>query len=376
MSDKLAQGHAEALFDGQGADVTIRSSNNVNFRTFKLLLSLASPVFNTMFGLPQPDTNGEKDVLPVVPVSEPSRTVEMLLKLLHPKCSLFLDNVDDAVEMLEMSKKYDMEGVAEHVQEALKRMLRQRENDPIRAYAVASRFQIEEEATIAAKTILKLSNSEIFGLQHMTELKYMTGLQLQTLYNYHYRCGQAAAAVATTSAWMPLKGVVQVVWADLNHPCCSPDTTSSLRSVYYSNPPKLWWAEYMRESSAALSTRPHAISITKPELVQGALKKASACSSCRNRAFEEMPKFLEVYVAEVERVVSKVSHSYQTLREREIEHGWVAGCTRTCVLITVGIGTGTSQGTSFLLWCGGTSDKPSEIKGQACSLGPLLIHCG
>ena len=40
---------AGAPFDSLHADVILRSSDNIDFRTFKLLLSLASPFFEGMF---------------------------------------------------------------------------------------------------------------------------------------------------------------------------------------------------------------------------------------------------------------------------------------------------------------------------------------
>lgn len=88
---------ANPLFNDPKVEVILRSSDNVDFRTFKVLLSLASPAFEDMSNLPQsPDINGgDNNGMSVVPISEPSRIVEMWLKMLHPKCSLLLDNMDD-----------------------------------------------------------------------------------------------------------------------------------------------------------------------------------------------------------------------------------------------------------------------------------------
>lgn len=54
--------------DIPGADVIIRSSDNVDFRVQRAALSLFSPVFADILSIPQPEgSNGE---LPVVSVSE------------------------------------------------------------------------------------------------------------------------------------------------------------------------------------------------------------------------------------------------------------------------------------------------------------------
>ncbi|KZP05265.1 hypothetical protein FIBSPDRAFT_680381, partial [Athelia psychrophila] len=62
-----------AAFDDHKADVILRSSNNVDFRCYKVLLSFASTFFDGMFSLPQPngaDSDGDamKDGLHVVPM--------------------------------------------------------------------------------------------------------------------------------------------------------------------------------------------------------------------------------------------------------------------------------------------------------------------
>jgi hypothetical protein len=57
-------------FDRPDADVILRSQDNVDFHTFKILLSLSSPLFNTMFSMPQAQHEGGdqefKDGLPVI----------------------------------------------------------------------------------------------------------------------------------------------------------------------------------------------------------------------------------------------------------------------------------------------------------------------
>ncbi|KAI6149875.1 hypothetical protein BKA82DRAFT_390182 [Pisolithus tinctorius] len=70
---------ASSPFDHVKAVVILRSSNGVDFRVFKLFLTLASPLFETLFDLPQPSegTNTDmeiRDGLPVIPVSEDSKT--------------------------------------------------------------------------------------------------------------------------------------------------------------------------------------------------------------------------------------------------------------------------------------------------------------
>ncbi|OCH96702.1 hypothetical protein OBBRIDRAFT_718223, partial [Obba rivulosa] len=60
-------------------DTIVYSSDGIDFQLFKLLLSLASPVFKDMVAIPLADTSAEspheiRDGLPIVPISEESRT--------------------------------------------------------------------------------------------------------------------------------------------------------------------------------------------------------------------------------------------------------------------------------------------------------------
>jgi hypothetical protein len=70
--------YAASPFDHAKADVIIRSADNIDFRVFKLFLSLAFPFFDTLFDIPQPIEESEeqeiKDGLAVIPVSEDSKT--------------------------------------------------------------------------------------------------------------------------------------------------------------------------------------------------------------------------------------------------------------------------------------------------------------
>src|SRR5258708_4880046 len=54
---------ASAPFDHAKADVILRSADGVEFRVFMLFLSLASPFFETLFGLPQaPDGAADQEM--------------------------------------------------------------------------------------------------------------------------------------------------------------------------------------------------------------------------------------------------------------------------------------------------------------------------
>lgn len=65
------------------ADIVLRSGGPdvVEFRAHRNILSIASPIFDTMFSLPQP---GAEKTLPACDLSEDSNTLQALLKFVYP----------------------------------------------------------------------------------------------------------------------------------------------------------------------------------------------------------------------------------------------------------------------------------------------------
>jgi hypothetical protein len=110
---------AKAPFDSPDAEVIIRSSDNVDFRTFKTFLSSVSDVFKDTFTVPQGPGDVTKEDqkirygLPVIQVTG-SRIVETLLMFCYPNILTsvpVLQTVDEILPMLEVSIKYGIENL-------------------------------------------------------------------------------------------------------------------------------------------------------------------------------------------------------------------------------------------------------------------------
>ncbi|KZT05033.1 uncharacterized protein LAESUDRAFT_656693, partial [Laetiporus sulphureus 93-53] len=79
---------AAAPFNKNSADVILRTADEVDFHLHKAVLMLASSVFEDMFSILQPAVSAaeldfETD-LPIVPVTETSKTLDALLRLCYP----------------------------------------------------------------------------------------------------------------------------------------------------------------------------------------------------------------------------------------------------------------------------------------------------
>lgn len=193
--------YAIAPFDHAKADIILRSSDNVNFRVFKLFLSLASPFFETLFEIPQPaEEKDQEDGLVVIPVAEDSKTLDALLRFCYP-CTLAddpsLEVLKDALDVLEAAKKYSLDAIEKKACKAISnpKIL---ESEPLRCFAVAHRGRLQEETLLAAKYTLRLPLIP----PSFPEIEPITASDLLALLPYHQRCGTAVYALRGDISWI------------------------------------------------------------------------------------------------------------------------------------------------------------------------------
>ncbi|KAH8093157.1 hypothetical protein BXZ70DRAFT_1010641 [Cristinia sonorae] len=148
---------AEPPFHGHRADVVLRTCDNVDFYAHMNVLSLASPFFDKMFGLPQADTptsfstgaTVDHSSIPAIPFEEDSQTTDYLLRLLYP----IPDpppptDLAAVVKVLEAAVKYEMEVAAISSRALFRGYV---DANPLLSFALACRLHLEDEARLAAR---------------------------------------------------------------------------------------------------------------------------------------------------------------------------------------------------------------------------------
>lgn len=284
-------------FNDHRADVTIRTSDNCNFRVHKVILSLASPVFSSMFDLPPPpDTVNEQWDLPVVPVSENSRTMEKFLQFCYPLGDPVLDSLQDVGDILEVMRKYDVEEGQKRVRKYLSTAAFL-ERRPLQVFAIAYQHHLEEEVQLAASYTLRRPRID----DYCAELERLPASAYFRLAKYNSKCRVAITRVVTPPNihWIPDEYSVLFRCKQ----CLPIDSISVLiadgkTGVY----PPQWWLDYMLGVSAALEDAPY---FEMPS-IENAVKAASACSTCRVDIHSRMKGFSQLLAAEVHKVIAEV----------------------------------------------------------------------
>ncbi|KAG0703931.1 hypothetical protein DFH29DRAFT_413033 [Suillus ampliporus] len=248
--------HSHNDFYAPDSDMLLLSSDDVKFPVHRCILAAASPFFEHMFALPQPpDDPANEERRPVVPVSEPSSTVQVLLRFVYPVPHPTISSLDELSTILGVASKYDFLGVISYLRKQLisPAFLR---DDPTRVFAIASRYDLEYEAQVASQHTLSIT---ILDCPLSDDLRFITAHSYHRLLVLHRKRSENAQAL--------LK-----IPEDIKCLQCS--------GPYYGAfvPPK-WWKEFERMAKADLAVRPTTdVIFSMPFLSQAA--EASGCGRC------------------------------------------------------------------------------------------------
>ncbi|KAF8648523.1 hypothetical protein AX16_006228 [Volvariella volvacea WC 439] len=144
-----------------------------SFYVHQNILSMASPFFKDMLSLPQPPSDSK--ALPRIPVAESARTLELLLQFVYPVPDPAVTSLDDLAPVIAAAHKYDFVAILS----SLRRILvtpEFLEKNPARVFAIATRFEFEEEAKLSSRYTLK---------ENLLEAPLNDDLHHLSAYSYH-----------------------------------------------------------------------------------------------------------------------------------------------------------------------------------------------
>ena len=170
-------------FNRPTADLILRTSDNLDFRVQSQILLEASPVFETLLSLPQPnpdtDTVRDGNVAPIIDITESARVLDALMRICYPIVKPKARPFRDIEPVLRAALKYEMElPIAMLSDELITHALRA----PLEVWAIACRTGLEDVARRAAEHTLASQTLDIPGLE---DLDGITAGHVFRLHEFH-----------------------------------------------------------------------------------------------------------------------------------------------------------------------------------------------
>lgn len=302
---------APTRHDDTSPDVILRSTNGVDFRTSKELLSRSSELFQTMLSIPQPpaaESNDQEfnDGLAVIPIDTDAALLQNLL--------LFCNPAPETVRLDEVQRvamKYQMNQVAKRV---LQERLRGKIDliPPIMLTAIETKTGQNNDAHLAASSIMVFPDE---STDTLVELELITKPQADSLQTYGKNCVAAAERVAIPPhkhyTWMSEEWT-RSNWFKDERGEHGRGNCNKGRNIYIANTQgkwmmRYWWREYIYAAEKELRKRPCGSVVQQGKIFEEALKAGTQCEKCRPGMDKKLREFTVLFAGEIDQAVSKVS---------------------------------------------------------------------
>jgi len=299
-------------FDDADADVILRSSDDIHFYVYKAILAKASPFFRDILTMGQPKKDyvvdkrasripGGVDAA-VISVSHTSRTLAHLLTLCYPLDNPVFSTLAEMLVVLEAAKKYDMERAYNVASRSFAQAVQQIAH-PAKAFNLACKYRLANEARVAARSCLKNPMS-LDDLDQ--ELQYMDGPALHQLWRYHRKCSDAAGSLASGDdyTWITRKDGQIWGWADAGSCVCQRRAVAVANNESWLA--RSWWTIYMQNAEEALRKRPCGSTVTCQAIMVPSYQEVAQCSYCLPIVVETLLAFSKTFASEVEDRILKI----------------------------------------------------------------------
>ncbi|KAI0040320.1 hypothetical protein FA95DRAFT_1599473 [Auriscalpium vulgare] len=308
-------------FVDKSADIILRAADDIDFRVHKVVLGIASPIFQSMFILPQPITTledglsqtiDEKEGLPVVRMTEDSRILSsLLMAVYYPALASMPSHLEDAFGLLAAAEKFEMDNTS-----SLIRILLSHPDRPlitpanaVHAFAFAYVHRLPDQALLAARRTLE---TPCTLEDHAPNLHIIDGALIHELACYRTRC--RATVLDCIEAAKSGKSPCAVKWLK---PAPAVEGQGSTCVTITETPSSVptWWDKYLGrvlEGVSAGTTYPSA----KTAVDRAALNynlivhtKEESCEFCPKVYIKRVEKFATMLEEEINGAIQKVQLS-------------------------------------------------------------------
>ena len=290
-------------FDDEDADIIFRSSDDVDFRLYKVVLTKISPVFRTMLSTSTvPSGPGEPHV---ITLKENARTLEDIFRLCYPAEHPNVTSVYEVKSILAAAQKYEIASAIANLRWVITRILPE---DPLRFYAIAYTLKMEDVTKKAAQLLLDDPQFHVPRLPP-PEFNDLPCVAIYLVHTYRQNCVEAALHVLTDQE-LSSQSWIRTTFPKVGH---YREDKHEYKTIHI-GPKQVsvckWFEVYFNSLKPALTERPSGRTVRSFPTSAGAsaaLSEAASCSNCASRAHLDAARFLEWLVSKVDYAVSKVS---------------------------------------------------------------------
>lgn len=297
-------------FKGSEGDVILRSSDDLEFRVYQIVLSQGSPVFDDMFQSPKPvatDESTAQDSLQTVHMQETADVIGSLIELCYPMQDPVIQCLRRLRPVLAAMVKYQMDATRS---DWMKKMLRlAAETEPLGTYAVAlslgrisCHYRMENEVRLAARNIIR----ERVGGTWVEEMDLVSSSDYHRLLEYRRECSERLGSILVVPRIFRNAGDDWVWMKPCAHDNCLQNMVPMFADARYYKV-SIWWITYRSRVVAALQRQPWGKTLEDRSLWTDLVKQlVTDCPSCAKSALEQVPLCTERLVKAVEDEISHV----------------------------------------------------------------------
>ncbi|TBU33729.1 hypothetical protein BD311DRAFT_391309 [Dichomitus squalens] len=318
ISLKLPTYPVRPLFDDADADIIFRSSDDVDFRVYKVILAKASSVFRTMLDLPQPPSSNPNstDESHVVKLTEDAKTLQHVFRLCYPTEHPNITPFADIHAVLEAARKYEIKCITTNLRWSLARIT---PKGPLRMYAVAYMLQLEDVARDAAKELLLVPQFHM-PPSPPSEFSTLPCLAIYSMHVYRQRCLEVALHDLEDWKWIAYgphdrastgdaSQVAEWIWFE----CISGHGPPRVLAGNVSHHTQGWFETYVMSLKTALSVRRSGGTVlshlTSSKASEIFTRVGNECTSCRSRAHADLVHFSNLLAVRIDTAIAPLNDS-------------------------------------------------------------------
>lgn len=240
-------------------------------------------------------------------LAEPADVLDVLLQFCIPRTPPSLDDLATAVRVLEGARAYQIAWALDSARAALMRFAA---DEPVRVYAIARRYGLENEAREAARSCLRVSLESIIA-SDAPELRHISAKAFQDLLFYRQSCASDVVCHIQSWAWVETLGRTQPeirsVW-NASH-CHSSCLVTRRDNAGCEQTCKVWWDNYMKHVVETLRARTWEDSVSAQDAIEHILRGGN-CDRCRDTSLKGIRQFSQAMAAEVAARIATVANVF------------------------------------------------------------------